>query len=51
VKNPERIDKFCTNCPCFNLEENVCNKEFNHCGNQKLILMKESSVCETETQS
>lgn len=51
VKNPERVDKFCTICHCFNVEENVCNKEFNHCGNQKLIFMKESSVCETETQS
>ena len=51
VKNPERIEKFCTNCHCFNVEENVCNKEFNHCGNQKPIFMKETSVCETETQS
>ena len=51
VKNPERIEKFCTNCHCFNVEENVCNKEFNYCGNQKPIFMKETSVCETETQS
>lgn len=51
VKNPERIEKFCTNCQCFNIEENVCNKEFNYCGDQKPIFMKETSVCETETQS
>lgn len=51
VKNPERVDKFCTNCHCFNIAENTCNKEFGHCGNQKPIFMKESSICETETQS
>ena len=51
VKNPERVDKFCTNCHCFNVEENTCNKEFNYCGNQKPIFIKESSICETETQS
>ena len=51
VKNPERVDKFCTNCHCFNVEENTCNKEFNYCGNQKPIFMKEFSTCETETQS
>lgn len=44
VKNPERVDKFCTNCHCFNVEENTCNKEFGHCGNQKPIFMKESSI-------
>mgnify|MGYP003556996561 CR=1 FL=1 len=51
VKNPERVDKFCVNCHCFNVKENTCNKEFGHCGNQKPIFMKETSVCETETQS
>lgn len=51
VKNPERVDKFCTKCSCFNVEENICNKEFGHCGNQKSIFIKEPSTCETETQS
>lgn len=44
VKNPERVDKFCTNCHCFNVEENTCNKEFNYCGNQKPIFIKKSSI-------
>lgn len=47
VKNPERVDKFCTNCHCFNVEENTCNKEFNYCGNQKPIFIKESSTWDT----
>lgn len=32
VKNPERIQAFCTTCPCWNTENQCCGREFGVCG-------------------
>ena len=38
VRNPERVRLLCENCPCWNTEDKVCNREFNHCGRHDSIL-------------
>ena len=32
VKNPERVNAFCTHCPCWNTLDSCCNREFGCCG-------------------
>ena len=32
IRNPDRVHKFCYECPCFD-SENECLKQFNCCGN------------------
>lgn len=31
TKNPARIEKFCSSCPCYNAEEKICYKQFGFC--------------------
>ena len=33
IKNPERIDLCCPSCPCWNIADACCNREFETCGN------------------
>ena len=41
--NPERIEKTCKNCKCFNLDDFYCFRNFNNCGNWSFILDKEEN--------
>jgi hypothetical protein len=57
VKNPERIKITCQNgCPCWNTEDNACDKEINYCKNYECIWPSpveedEAKPEETETES
>ena len=37
MRNPEREQKFCPSCPCWDKNDNACNREFNVCGNHHCI--------------
>ena len=37
MRNPEREQKFCPSCPCWDKNDNACNREFNTCGSYHCI--------------
>lgn len=37
IKNPDRIEKFCPTCSCWNKEYKSCEKEYGCCPNHKGI--------------
>jgi hypothetical protein len=49
IMNPERVNKFCAHCPCWNTLDACCNRECGCCGNYdeftpSPILDEENSV-------
>ena len=38
VRNPERVRLLCENCPCWDINDKACNREFNNCGGYHSIL-------------
>ena len=37
IRNPERVKRFCLDCPCWCMEDYTCNRDFNCCGNYQCV--------------